>query len=319
MKAGVIAKPGLASLPVQAQRILSGIDELFCSREFGGSLLSQARPLDSGSEGLGYKERIAAAIRAFEDAGADLIVTIGGDGLASYAASAAILNGGKLPDFLGIPAGTANIGPIAGPLDAYSIAELEPFCLDAIEVSDGDTVIGYAFNDLVIGDTFLGTLGTRMVNFSARALALEDRLEVQDPSDDILTSDFSINMNSVKIPFGNWDDVKQICVSTLHCADIAGRAVYGGLIDSVGMDHAGALAMLDRIAVDSREENWKYKGLTRTAHICFENGDCLVLSGLSDKGQLIIDGNPFIRKSADVTIRIRPDAIRALRRKHEHR
>lgn len=317
MKAGVIVKAGLKMLPKGAWNLLDCFEEILAVREFGGSLLKDCRLLNVSLSGLGYKQRICRVMEAFVASNVDLVVTIGGDGLASYAASALIMNQEQCPKMLGIPAGTANIGPIVTSSFTDGFGSMELVELDAIEVADGEDIVGYAFNDLIIGDSFLGTDASGNVrNYSASVLALEDRLETCVPSPDILESDFRISLNDEVLPFRQWNSVKQICASTLQNEELSGRAVFGGLINSVGMEHGAAIAMMDRIAVDSNPENWNYKGLVATYHLCFQEGDTVRLSGLSEKGQLIIDGNPFVRRHDAVRIRCRKAAIRAWERKN---
>lgn len=314
MKAGVLTKPSLTSLPASAS-ILGGLDEVVCVKEFGGSLFPKAESISV--EGLEYKRAIEAAVQALLDHNIDVLVTIGGDGLASYAASALIKLKDRKTLMLGIAAGTANVGPIARPFGSQSIELLKPVSLDAIEVCDGDKVVGYGFNDLIIGDTFLGTLDDKVVNFSARALAQQDKLVVQEPSEDIFTDSFTLKLNGRKLDIDNPRRFKQACASTLNGQSLSGRAIFGGLINAAGKAHPAAFAMADRILVDSRQENWGYKGIVSSSTVCFESGDEIVLEGLADKAQLIIDGNPFARTSQLVRLRCAAGAIRALEAENE--
>lgn len=313
MKAGIFAKNTVKSLKPKTVEFLDNFDTLFAVREFGGDVFERATILECPMTGLQYKDQIRKAVSVMMEAGVDLMVSIGGDGLASYVASALICDYPVHPMVLGIPAGTANVGPIVCPIgNTY-----QPVELDGIEVCDGDEVLGYAFNDLIIGDTFLGKVDGKTVNLSARALAIDDQFVVQAPSDDIVSPDFSISLNGRKLEYTNWENTRQICVSAMREERLEGRAIFGGLLEGAYTEHPAAIGLYDHIIVDSRQENWNRKKFFQSTVLCFDESDVIELGGLTDKGQLIIDGNPFIRKNDTVRIRCVKAAITALRSIHE--
>ena len=79
--------------------------ELLAAAGFGGEQLSRCILPE---EAEGYVPRLNAAVKALLSAGPDLLVTVGGDGAAAYAAECLIAEGSKVP-LLGIGAGTANV------------------------------------------------------------------------------------------------------------------------------------------------------------------------------------------------------------------
>lgn len=243
----------------------------------------------------------------------DVYITAGGDGTVSYVASSTIVNSHNRtfrPMFIGFPAGTANAGPIVHNLGTGDIKNLSMVKVDAVEVTDGDEIIGYGFNDVIIGDSFLGTVNSRMVNLSARAMALSGEAEIKKPGSNIISESFSASLNGNRIDIRN--NVLQICVSTLQFDKVGMRTIFGGLLNTVGDEHPASVAFIDRVIVDSDPSSWNYRGPVCTTHVCFSENDVLEISGFGDDAYIIIDGNPFIRKTDRLSFRIVPWACTAL-------
>ena len=248
------------------------------------------------------------ASRAFAE-GAEVIVTVGGDGVASYAATAIIRQGLDM-GILGIPAGTANAGPIVRADHSEDSLDWSRR-LDSIEVSCAGKVLGYGFNDVILGKSFLGTLDGRLVNLSARAMAQKgEALELADPDITVAGKDFSVVLNGQAQEVPSVGDVKQICVSTLHQDRLMCRAIFGGLLESTGMEAPAAIALLDKNVTDARPGTWSKKMFRRTAHLCFGAGDTVEIEGLADGVCVIIDGNPFVLEDRRITVRCVPDSVK---------
>ncbi len=64
--------------------------------------------------------------------------------------------------------------------------------------------------------------------------------------------------------------------------------------------------------MDSDPSTWNYRGPVSTTHVCFNEKDVLEVSGFGADAQIIIDGNPFIRKTDRLSFRIVPWACTAL-------
>ena len=266
-----------------------------------------------GKDGNQYVQDINEMVSHCLKEQVDVYITAGGDGTVSYVASSTIVNSHNRtfrPMFIGFPAGTANAGPIVRRLGTGDMKDLTMVKIDAIEVTDGDEIIGYGFNDVIIGDTFLGTVDSKMVNLSARAMALYGTVEIARPGTRITEADFQATLNGNVIRTGG--PVRQICVSTMQFDKVGMRAVFGGLLNSVGDEHPAAAAFIDRIIVDSDPASWNYRGPVKTTHVCFTERDVLEISGLGEDAQIIIDGNPFIRNSDRLSFRIVPWACTAL-------
>lgn len=97
----------------------------------------------------------------------DGLIVVGGDGTLS---DAGIEVGGTLP-ILGIGAGSTNVGRLitccASRVEELSFAELDIWKTDALLASVNDSLVGMAFNDVVIGSTIVGTLNGQRCDLSA--------------------------------------------------------------------------------------------------------------------------------------------------------
>ena len=159
--------------------------ELFGAAGFGGEMLPRCL-IPGAAEG--YVPRLAAAVKALLAVRPKLFVTVGGDGAAAYAAECLIRERSTVP-ILGIGAGTANAGPIVSFTadDLPDPESLKKVKLGAVEARDGEGKhIAYGFNDLVIGNTFLGTSPEgETKTYAAKALAASGELIPEAPLADI--------------------------------------------------------------------------------------------------------------------------------------
>ena len=329
MKAFFLAKTGFSLTSATGKHcggdvhnlvsILRSLDEVYTSPALCGQCLElgiKARELTlmSETDGNPYVRNIDHMVGQCFDNGVGLFITAGGDGTASYVASSVILRSrgmGIRPLFLGFPAGTANAGPIVHRLGTGDLKELTEISLDAIEVTDGDEVVGYGFNDVIIGNTFLATLDGKLVNLDAQAMALHGKEAVARPGDRIAGKDFTVTLDgkAAQIPH----EVLQICVSPIGAMELGPRAVLGGLLNSEGDAHPAAVAFISRNMIDSDPASWNWRGPVSTTHICFTENNRLEISGLGDDANVIVDGNPFMRKTGRLSFRIVPQACTALR------
>ena len=328
MKALFLAKPGFRILgnkdPDIANliEILRGFSIVYTSGDLYDDCVKcniHAFRLDlTKDEGDGtwsneYVENINKMVSFAVDNIVDVYITAGGDGTVSYVASSTIVNSRNKtfrPLFIGFPAGTANAGPIVKRLGTGDISKLKMTKIDAIEVTDGENVIGYGFNDVIIGNSFLGTINGEMKNLDAVAMAQRGEAKVVSPGTDITSDKFKASMDGEVLDIRH--DVKQICISTLQFDRFNMRAVFGGVLNAVGFEHPAAVAFMDRIIVDSDPVSWNYRGASSTSHVCFNENDVLKISGFGPDAQIIIDGNPFIRQTDELSFRIVPWVCTAL-------
>ena len=328
MKALFLAKPGFRLLGNKDPdiknliEILKGFNLVYTSGELYDDCvkcdihafrLELTENSENGTWSNEYVENINKMVGFAVDNIVDVYITAGGDGTVSYVASSTILNSRNKtfrPLFIGFPAGTANAGPIVKRLGTGNISRLKMVKIDAIEVSDGETPIGYGFNDVIIGNSFLGTVNGEMKNFDAFAMAQRGEVKIVKPGTDITSGSFRASLNGNALDIKH--DVRQICISTLQFDKITMRAVFGGILNAVGFEHPAAAAFMDRVMVDSDQKTWNYKGSVSSTHVCFNENDSLKISGFGKDAQIIIDGNPFIRQTDELSFRIVPWVCTAL-------
>lgn len=323
MKGAVVAKPSFVLSPESSERlfeILGELDAIFVWEDMGGEyFLSNAKKIPKTKvisichiKEENYPLRFDEFVLKIAPKDIDVVITVGGDGIASYVATAIIRQQEHLPKpigILGFPAGTANVGPIVQPNHSKK-SLLKNIGLDAIEVSCAGKVLGYGFNDVIIGRTFLGTIDGKVVNLNARAMA-ERGEAVQDciQESPVVSSDFKIFLNESEVAGLPHYPIKLICISTLHKENLYGRVVVGGLDEASGFKHPSAIALLDKVSTDARIETWGKKRIRNTAHLCFDEGDVVELAGFAKDASVIVDGNPFEIEGDSVALRCVPDAV----------
>lgn len=316
MKLGILFGPSSGSgQAVRAETILSekleGCQVAVCKGIFGGNRPSPAwttlNPLPAG----GYVDGLRAAVGALGAWGADILVCVGGDGLASYAADA-MLSGTRSMILLGIAAGTANVGPIVS-AGLEELAALDPNRLPierigAVEVLvDGDH-LAYGFNDIVIGNTFLGTLEGGTVNLSVAAMLERGAREAAEPSSHITESSFVVRKNGREIA-QRMKRPAQIIASPLGRREFYGRAISGVLCNAAYMRGAAALAMFDSIIVRPGNPVHGISDFSVAEQLLFDKDDTVEIGGLTADGQIVADGNPHIRSGDSIGFKSIPDLV----------
>lgn len=268
-------------------------------------------------DGLDYKMRLAMMVRTLLSHKPDYLVSVGGDGLASYVASAVVATASKVVLF-GIAAGTANVGPIVsfspGQLSRLKLSDLEAVPIDGISVSDDSGPLGVGFNDVIFGNSFLGTEDGVCCNLSVEELLIHQRRVPIGVGTRIVTKDFSVQVDGQQQSFSVSADIAQVVVTPLQFDRLYGRAILGGLCLGRDAQSLGALGLCTRNVVDVSSDAWNFKGFTGIQHLVFPPGCEIKLSHLGPDAHIIIDGNPFLRRG-DVQVSLLQGAVRALKPK----
>ncbi len=316
MKVAVIFSPGAGqrqrffTIGEQLQGMFAGHELVTCTGSFGGDYLPGAAVCEADRSG-GYVQTLGCITRALMAHKPDLLVSVGGDGIASYIADAMLTAGGNVP-MMGVAAGTANVGPIVcvtpEELEQYDAASWQYTTVSAVEVLSGAHV-GYAVNDVVIGNTFLGTTDDGgIANFSARAMALAGRKEICAADGNICTEEFTVIKNGK--PMGHHiARPGQIIVSPLDRDRLEGRAIYGALCSAAYTPCKGALALTETVMISAEAEDAGMESFCPIEHLLFGPGDSVAISGFTETADLILDGNPYIRNHDTVELRYYPDLI----------
>lgn len=315
MKVAVVFSPGagqrqrFSSIGDKLVRLFEAHQIITCSGSFGGDYLPGAAVLEADRTG-GYVQVLGNITCALLQQDPDLLVSVGGDGIASYIADAMLTAGYNVP-MMGVAAGTANVGPIvcisADELENCDVSRWERFTTAAVEVIAGGH-IGYAVNDVVIGNTFLGTEGDQIVNLSAQAMALRGEKLVCKAESEITTEAFTITKNG-QVARHHIARPGQIILSPLDRDRLEGRAIYGALCSAAYTPCKGALALTEQVMISAEAEDAGMADFCAIEHLLFGPGDEVCITGLTEHAQLILDGNPYIRTSDVVSLRYHPDLI----------
>ena len=287
--------------------------ELYGAAGFGGEKLPRCIVPESPA---GYVPRLNAAIEALLAAKPKILAAVGGDGAAAYAAECLFRAKSTVP-ILGIGAGTANVGPIVSftPNDLPDPESLRKVKLGAIEALDGEgRHIAYAFNDLVIGNTFLGTSPEgETKTYAAKALAARGELAEAEPLGDIFRG----------TPFMQLDGAP--CIPPLTAAQLVaspvaqdrfyGRAVTGILCYTPGSPYQAAAYVSPHPVVSMEEDDTGISSWRPGAQLLLTAENRLRLENLNDDVCAVADGNPYLLPSGSVTLHYVPDVIRVLKRR----
>lgn len=310
MKTAVLYNPK-AGKGIPAQQVLTQLSSFFEGEELlvaDEALLCEGlsiRLVDYSREDDSYLGLLTAKVRALVEAGAECFACVGGDGTATYVRTILYRMGLDLP-MLGVAAGTANVGPIVSvsleQLEGHTVREARPVDYDGVAVYAGDELISLAFNDVIIGDTFLATVEGKSCNVSVRELLNNGAIVPQSPSEDMVTVDFRVALNGRDVlPAGR--DIRQIIISSVAHESHYGRAVYGPIGKCDWSEKKGVIALCDHIAVSFEENDAGTERFSSMQYLIFGPNDDVVLKGFTSKACLVCDGNPYLLNQDHICVK----------------
>ncbi|MDR1800694.1 MAG: hypothetical protein LBQ95_02460 [Lachnospiraceae bacterium] len=269
-------------------------------------------------EGSTYLEKLISAITLVSDFHPDVYLLAGGDGFAAYAADCLLKMGIEEPKLLGVAMGTANIGPIIA-FSADDLMDLPPDNLlfsdcGAIEAFDGlntlrkEDSIAFGFNDIVIGNTLLGTIDNKTRLLSARAMAKDGSKIPIKPMANI-GENLCIEKNGLR-KIVSLPKTAQIIVSALEREHLIGRAVSGLLCFHSDIRARAALICCSRTLVTNVFDSAGFPDLVDFSQLVFGEDDIVSIDGLKEEALLIADGNPYEINRNVVTLKYRPDVVK---------
>ena len=262
-----------------------------------------------------YFAIIRARVKALAEAGAERFVSVGGDGTATYVRNAMYEMGINLP-ILGVAAGTANVGPIVSvtleQLEGRHISEAREVCYDGISVFVNDVFQSLAFNDVIVGDTFLGTVNGETRSISVRALLEDGQIVPQKPTEHIVTENFVVEVNGKALmPAGT--PIRQVILSPVAHESHYGRAVYSVIGKCDWCERKGVIALCDYIAVSFEDDGAGVERFSSTQYLIFGPNDQVELQGFTEEACLICDGNPYFLPSDRFSVRYEPALARTIK------
>lgn len=263
----------------------------------------------------GYFAVILARVKALAEAGAERFISVGGDGTATYVRNAMYELGINLP-ILGVAAGTANVGPIVSvtldQLEGRHVSQTHEVCYDGISVFVDGKFVSLAFNDLIVGDTFLGTVEGQTRSISVRALLEEGVISPKKPTENIVTEKFAVELNGAELA-PNSANIRQIVLAPVAHESHYGRAVYSVVGKCDWCEKKGVIALCDYIAVSFEDDGAGVDRFSTTQYLIFGPNDQVVLKGFTDEACLICDGNPYFLPSDRFAVRYEPALARTIK------
>ena len=263
----------------------------------------------------GYFAVIRARVKALAEAGAERFISVGGDGTATYVRNAMYELGLNFP-ILGVAAGTANVGPIVSvtleQLAGKHVSQCHEVCYDGISVFVDGKFQSLAFNDLIVGDTFLGTVEGQTRSISVAALLNEGVIQPKKPAEHIVTDDFVVDFNGKDLA-PKLRDIKQIVLAPVAHESHYGRAVYSVVGKCDWSEKKGVIALCDYIAVSFEDDGSGVDRFSATQYLIFGPNDQVVLRGFTEEACLICDGNPYFLPSDRFEVRYEPALARTIK------
>ena len=260
---------------------------------------------------LGYYPMIRARVDALAKAGADRFISVGGDGTATYVRNAMFELGLELP-ILGVAAGTANVGPIVSltleQLTGKHISQARQVPFDGLAIYANGKFISLAFNDVIVGDTFLATVDGQGTNVSVRALLEEGKIEPKSPCKSIVTDDFCVMLNGRAVRAAG-RKTQQIILSSVAHESHYGRAVYGPVGKCDWSEKKGVIALCDFIAVSYEDDGAGVDRFSTMDYLIFGPNDQVVLQGFDPEACLVCDGNPYLLPGDSFEVQFKPALV----------
>ena len=319
MRIGVLINPS-AGHGHQARAVIERLEQSWSGHELltvdGPTAGAFARAILLPEPIGGYVDRLFESVAALVAAGAEMIVTLGGDGTAAYAAEALGERRKTIP-LLGIGLGTANVGPIVtlsgdDPVPTVESLRFEPG--DAIEVLSGGSRIAAGYNDVVLGNTYLATIDGETVTADGQVLLQEGQVRRGKPLDDLLAPGMRITKNSRPLPV-SLPAVSQIIAAPLAEDRLYGRAVHGIYCYAPGSPTLGALTLSERPLVSYEPDDRGFDAFAPEERLLFSATDEIAISGLDPRVLAVCDGNPWPIRDGAVTLHYVPQDVLIVKRR----
>ena len=264
----------------------------------------------------GYVEKIQGGVNALLKEGAQLLVTLGGDGTAAYAAEAVIASGTRTP-LLGVGLGTANVGPIvtltaADPLPPVDALVFQP--VGSIAVFSGGRRTAAGFNDVVLGNTYLATMDGETVTADGAALLEKGVVIPARPLANALTDRTRILKNGRPLPH-SLREAGQIIASVLERDPLYGRAVHGVFCCAPGSPALGALTLSARPLVSYEPDDRGFDAFAPEERLLFSAEEEITITDLAPSVLAVCDGNPYRIDPSAVILRYIPQEILVAKRR----
>lgn len=319
MRIGVIVNPA-AGQGHKLQRAIARLEESWGDQE----LLTPAGPAAACFHRAtvlpepqgGYVTRIFNGVQALLSSGAELLVTLGGDGTAAYVAEAVIAARRATP-LLGIGLGTANVGPIVtldaeDPLPSPTALVLVP--TGSVAVFSRGSRVAAGFNDVVLGNTFLATVAGEPITADGAALLEEGAVRPAKPLSNVFTARSQVLKNGRPLARA-LPEAGQIIASPLEGDRLYGRTIHGIFCFAPGSPTLGALTLSARPLVSYEPDDRGFDAFAPEERLLFSAEDEITITDLAPGTLAVCDGNPYRIDGSAVTLRYVPQEILVAKRR----
>ncbi|MCK5201196.1 MAG: NAD(+)/NADH kinase, partial [Spirochaetales bacterium] len=253
MKIGVMFNPGAGGIGKYSGigKIIEDVffrDDLITGNSLFGSDYVSALEVVGDQLVEDFQKNMDNILKPFVEKRVDMIIGVGGDGFLTHIAAFLIRQDVNIP-LMGVAGGTANIGPLIkynqDTLKHFTSRDMVLEKVGCIEVATGGSILGYAFCDVVLGDTFLGTKDNRMCNFSTKSfLQTGGKVEIK-PGEQITGKRFSIYKNSNKQIVKSKKIAQIIAAPIYHKEFYRGKAITGALCYSLYNNYGASIGISD--------------------------------------------------------------------------
>ncbi|HLB70805.1 MAG TPA: diacylglycerol kinase family protein [Candidatus Methanoperedens sp.] len=250
----------------------------------------------------------------------DAILVIGGDGTMSDVAYGLYGTGADTP-VIGIGAGSTNAGPLitekAGRIEGIIPEDLTICEVGGIIAALNKKEIGLGFNDVVLGDTVLTTLGTKVIQVSAAEFMKGRKIHVSPSRAGTGDSEVFIIRQKTEIALIHKGEFGQMFAAPIE-ARYLGKGLAGGVSLAAALGLPAGIAItsepLINFSIEVKELLAMEPVVTRYAS--FREGDEVVVRGLKEGTCLNIDGNPLALLGSDdeVSLGYIPSAVKMLKK-----
>lgn len=319
MRIGVLVNPS-AGHGQKARAVISRLEESWQGHELlamaGPSAPCFTRATLLPEPNGGYVEKLFGSVRALLDADAQMIVTLGGDGTAAYAAEALGDTRRAVP-LLGIGLGTANVGPIVTLSGDDPIPPVEALAFvpgDGVAVFSGGRRIAVGYNDVVLGNTYLATVDGETVTADGQALLTEGKVVRGRPLENVFGPHTRVTKNGRPLPV-SLPAVGQAIAAPLSQDRLYGRAVHGIYCYAPDSPTQGALTLSARPLVSYEPDERGYDIFAPEERLLFSAADEIAITGLDPSILAVCDGNPWPLAGGAVTLHYVPQDVLIAKRR----
>lgn len=264
----------------------------------------------------GNRDETIAAARLACQAGAGLLVVLGGDGTLSDAALGILLGRKELEEgtgekaeirLMGIGIGTTNAGALvafkgdelleAGAAElGQRLHTLRPFNPPVLVVSIDGEILGLGFNDCALGFTVPTTVHGRRIDADAVAMMEGRRQEGTIRPIGGSRTEVWARRRERLVPVAKGCEVGQVIIGTVD-GRYVGKAVSGGACLTALVEAPAALVIADKPVTRINVDQALLERIEPVTSRCFSlfSGDGAVIKGLSGDPVVCVDGNPLRR------------------------